>query len=375
MPALRFRPSSGPSIGMELEFQLLDPCSLDLVDGILPLLEICTDTPLIKAEFTQATVEINSKTCSGIRELEADVASTVSLLKERCRSIGMTISGGGTHPFCRRLARITPLSRFLEMKKAGSYQARILKTYAFHVHLGVSSGEEAIRLMKGLRPYLPFFLALSASSPFWVGRDSGCACYRQRVLAAMKTYGIPPLFESWKDFSGFFRAVCRTGMYRSIEEIHWDIRPRPDMGTLEVRVMDMPATIDEAMAIASLLYTLSLCLRKETRKDSPLFKSFPYWLERENYFNASHRGLDAPFIENAKGDTRPMREAIADLVEILREKEEESGESGRMEGVEKLLDGDPGYVRQRKIFRESGSLREVSAALVMELEKDLALRL
>ena len=129
-------------------------------------------------------------------------------------------------------------------------------TYAFHVHVGMTNGDEAISLMRSLRPYLPILIAVSASSPFWWGHDSGYACYRQRVLASMRSYGIPPHFDSWKEFSDFFKSAQRAKTFHSVDDIHWDIRPRPDMGTLEIRVMDSQPTIQEAKMLAAFVYVL-----------------------------------------------------------------------------------------------------------------------
>jgi carboxylate-amine ligase len=138
---LDFKPSIDRSIGMEIEFQLVDPVTYDQVDGIIPLLEICADNPRIKPEINQATVEINSRICSDIDDLEKDVRSIVRTLRQRCQKLGMAISGGGTHPFASRLATITPLHRFLSMERRGGYLSHILMTYAFHVHVGVTSGD------------------------------------------------------------------------------------------------------------------------------------------------------------------------------------------------------------------------------------------
>lgn len=367
--ALDFKTSAGKSIGVEMEFQLLDPVTFDLVDGILPLLELCPDDPHIIPEYNQATVEINSKICGGIKEVEQDVFSLASTITSRCRDLGMVISGGGTHPFCSRLAKITPTPRFLAMERVEGYLGYTSITYALHVHVGMRSGEETIAVMKSLRPYLPVFLSLSASSPFWWGNDSGFACYRQRVLSALRSYGIPPAFETWEDFSDFSESARRAGVFRSFEDIHWDIRPRPDMGTLEVRVMDCPHTIREAMALSSLVHVLVKYFTSG-EKQGPL-RPLPLWAEKENHFRATRCGLDAIFIEDASGNTRPIRGVIEDTIEAVAGTAEKLGEGEYLRRIENILDNGPGYARQRRIFKETGSLKDVSASLVRELREDL----
>ncbi len=373
MEPLAFKPSAGLSIGMEMEFQLLDAITLDLTDGILPLLDTCRDMPLIKPEFTQASVEINSIICNDTGELEKEVASVVSVLKERCGVLGMAIAGTGTHPFCNRLAKITPMPRFLAMERNGGYLGHTLMTYSLHVHLGMPSGEEAIESMKDLRPYLPILLALSASSPFWRGYESGYASYRQRVLAATRSYGLPPVFKSWKDFSDFFDGASRAGAYRSIEDIHWDIRPRPDMGTLEVRVMDGQPTVKHATALAAFVHTLLRYLKevREAGEEGPISKQHPCWIERENHFMASRFGLEAEYILDSSGKTRTLRDLTEEIIRVLGNAAPDSGKERCLRYIiEEIVEHGPSYCRQRAVFKETASLKEVTASLVRELNED-----
>ena len=374
LKVLDFRPSINQSIGMEIEFQLVDPVTFDLVNGILPLLELCTNNPRIKPEINQATVEINSRICSNIDELEKDVISIVKTLRQKCQKLGMAISGGGTHPFSSCLATITPLPRFLSMERRGGYLSHILMTYAFHVHVGVTSGDEAISLMRSLRPYLPILIAVSASSPFWWGHDSGYACYRQRVLASMRSYGIPPNFDSWKEFSNFFKSAQRAKTFNSVDDIHWDIRPKPDMGTLEIRVMDSQPTIQEAKMLAAFVQVLVEFLKEGSNRDehSMLIKPFPYWIEKENHFRASRNGMEADFIEDERGNTKPIREVIEGVIRAITKTANRMGVMEQIMQLEKTIDNGPSYKHQRKILKESGSLKEVALFLVRKLDEDLA---
>jgi carboxylate-amine ligase len=371
---LDFKPSSGASVGIELEFQLIDPVTFDLVDGILPLLESCSKNPYIKPEFNQATVEMNSGISGNIHGLEREVYSIVKDLNERCRKLGMAISGGGAHPFSSRLATITPVPRYQSMESMGGYLCHILMTYAFHVHVGMETGEETIALMKGLRPYLPLLMALSASSPFWWGHDTGYACYRNRVLASMRSYGIPPRFESWKEFSNFVESARRACVFSAYDDMHWDVRPRPDKGTIEVRVMDMQPTVREAILLASFVRALVELLRERQKagEGETLFGSYPHWVEKENHFRASLKGMEAVLIVDDRGNTRPLRDVIGDLLPAVSGAASDLGDGERLRLLEKHLDGGPGYKRQRRTYKETGSFKEVAAYLVRELEEDLA---
>jgi carboxylate-amine ligase len=371
---LDFKPSINESVGMEIEFQLVDPVTFDLVDGILPLLELCTDNPWIKPEINQATVEVNSRICCNIEDLNKDVRSIVKTLRQTCEKLGMAISGGGTHPFANRLATITPLPRYLSMERRGGYLSHTLMTYAFHVHVGVTSGDEAISLMRNLRPYLPLLIAVSASSPFWWGHDSGYACYRQRVLASMRSYGIPPHFDSWKAFSDFFESARRAKAFVSVDDIHWDIRPRPDMGTLEVRVMDSQPTIHEATVLTAFVQVLVAFLREESSKDAcgMMINRFPSWIDKENHFRASRHGMEADFIEDERGHTKPIKDVIENVIRRVTSTAKRMGVLEQIMQLERFLDKGPSYKQQRKVFKESGSLKEVALFLVRALDQNLA---
>jgi carboxylate-amine ligase len=306
-------------------------------------------------------------------DIEQDVFSLVSTLRKKCSDLGLVIAGSGTHPFCSRLSKVTPTPRYLAIERTEGYLGHTSTTFALHVHVGMTTGEETIALMNSLRPYLPVLIALSASSPFWWGHDTGYACYRQRVLAAMRSYGIPPPFESWKDFSDFFESATRAGAFHSIEDIHWDIRPRPDMGTLELRVMDSQPTIREAVILSSFFLVFVTYIRKRLAQgeNEGLLKALNPWIEKENYFRATRDGIDTIFIVDNGGNTRPMRGVIEDTIKAISETAREMGEGKRLKQLENILRKGPSYVRQRRIFEERGSLKEVAASLVREMEEDM----
>ena len=369
---MEFKGSPTSSIGIEIELQLLDSNTLDLLDGILPLLASYPDHPAIKPEYNQATVEINSKPCEDIRELELDVASILTALQARCQGLGMSICGAGTHPFCNRHATVTPLPRYLAQQERGGYLANLLVTFALHVHVGMPSGDEAIAIMAALKPYLPILLALSASSPFWWGCDTGYASYRQRVLASMRSYGLPQTFKSWQEFADLFQSGRSAGMFDIIRDIHWDLRPQPDFGTLEVRVMDSQPTVREAIALTALVHSLIVYLQHCRREGVAGFLLTPchYWIEKENYFRASHRGLDAYYIEDDQGHSRPFRSIVEDILAALAGTAAQLGETEYLKFLEKRLEGGSSYIRQRRVFQQTGSQKEVVAALVRELKEE-----
>jgi carboxylate-amine ligase len=357
---------------MEIELQLLDPNTLDLVDGILPLMTSYPEHPFTKPEYNQATVEINSKVCSNIRELEADTFSILSTLQARCEELGMTLCGAGTHPFCRRLVPMTPVKRHLAQYEMAGYLSYWI-TFAQHIHVGMASGDEAVAIAGMLKPYLPILLALSANSPFWWGYDTGYVSFRQRLLASRQTYGMPPTFKNWQDFTAFFKSIKSARIVETIRDLHWDLRLQPDLGTLEIRVMDAQSTLKEALMLAAFVHSLTVYLQRYWHRQEKGFLLIPnhWWLEKENYFQASRLGLEANYIEAAQGRSRPIKIIITEILDSLATTAAQLGETEYLELVREHLQGIPSYSRQRNVWQTTGSQKEVVASLVRELKQEM----
>lgn len=370
---MEFKSSPEFSLGMEIELQLLNPDTLQLVDGILPLLAQAPTNFCVQAEFNQAMVEITSKVCANIPELEANIVAMLSDLKARCQELGMTICTAGTHPCCDRFANITPFPRYLMQQTVAGHLADFMMTCALQIHIGMPSGDAAIDIMGRLKPYLPILLALSASSPFWWGHDTSFASYRYRFLSLMRNYCICPSFKNWQDFANFFATAKYAGMLEEIRDIHWDVRPQPDLGTLEIRVMDAQPTVKESMMLAAFVHSLIVDLHHhyQGKQTGFLLKPLPWLMEKENYFRASRWGLDANYIEDEQGNSRPMRNIVKDILSNLTETADSLQESGYLHQLEHRLVEGSSYIRQRRVFAQTGSLKAVVASLVTELADEL----
>jgi carboxylate-amine ligase len=250
-------------------------------------------------------------------------------------------------------------------------------TYALHVHVGMPSGDTAIAVMTALKPYLPILLALSASSPFWQGIDTDYASFRQRILASMRSYGQPPAFATWQEFVELFQAGKEAGMFDIIRDIHWDLRPQPDLGTLEIRVMDSQPTIREASALTALVHSLVVALQHGHLQGKSDFRLTPChsWIEKENYFQASYQGLDACYIENNRGSHRPIAAIAQDILQALEPTANQLGESAHLKFLADRLASGPSYCRQRRVFQQTGAKKAVVASLVRELLEETCPRL
>ncbi|MDB9304886.1 MULTISPECIES: carboxylate-amine ligase [Cyanophyceae] len=375
MTGIEFKSSPEFSLGMEIELQLLNPHTLELVDGILPLLAQDADNSYLQPEFKQASVEISSQVCRNIHELEASILANLCYLKAKCQNLGMNICAAGTHAFCNHFTPVTPIPRYLAQHTASGYIADIMTTFALQIHVGMPSGDAAVDIMGKLKPYLPILLALSASSPFWWGHDTGFASYRRCFLSSFRTYGSPPSFPTWQDFSDFFITAQHAGMFEIIRDIHWDLRPQPNLGTLEIRVMDAQPTVKESIMLAAFVHSLVLYLHNypQGTQTGFLLSPLPSWMEKENIFRASRWGLDANYIEDQEGNSRPMRSIVKDILDAIGMTADTLGERPYLDLLEQRLDTGASYIRQRRVFESTGSLKAVVASLVKELAEELTI--
>lgn len=369
---------------MELEFQLLDSDSYDLVDGILPLMELCSDNQYLTPEFIQNTVEIASKKCFSIQELESHFVDTTRELEQNVSKLNMRLCAAGTHPFSTALAHITPTPRYLKMEEAERYRSHTQITFATHVHLGMESAEDAITMLRAIKPYLPLMLALSANSPFWHGQDTSYASYRHRVLASTRSYGMPPTFNRWNEFETFFEISKRAGLYNTVKDIHWDARPSPSLGTLEIRVMDAQSTVSDAVCRAAFLQALVYYLRdKVASEPAAKYSEFEYWLEKDNLYQASHLGLSAAQTgwhgdytagHSNLGLLQIFEEVLNDVVSFIQssEKYKDSVDLNYLYRLRNQIYEPYGYQLQRNLYAERLSLKAVTKSMVERLSQELA---
>lgn len=360
-------------MGLELELQLLDGETLDLRDGIVPLMELYPHAERVRPEFIQSSVEINSGKCETIGELRDNLIATARGLLDRCKTLGMALCGAGTHPFSRRLALITPLPRYQRIERQRGCLAHTQITYATHVHVGMKSADQAATALRRLVPSLPLLTVLSANSPYWRSYDTGHESYRQRLLAVTPNSGIPPVFANWGEFEKRYQTALRAGVIHSIKDIHWSARFHPDFGTIEIRNPDAQPTIAHAVALAGLIQTLAAYVAATPRPelDPRLMQGLGHWLLRENLFRACQFGLDAEFVTSNDGATRPARALLFELFDLLRSTATELGNGICLDALEIASEHGLPYVHQRRDFERQNSCRFVTERLIERFEEDI----
>lgn len=364
---------TSPTVGVELEWHLIDARSLLLADAVLDVLAAFRGDPHVKPELLQCALEVTSPPADSVSDLRAPLLARLLAVRARCDELGVRLVGGATTGLPSGLRRVTPTERYLRVSDTGMFLSqRLQATCALHVHVGMPSGDAAIALTERARGVLPALLALSSSSPFWDGFDTGFASFRHRLLAMTPNYGAPPRLSSVADLERVMEAGRRAGILESYRDVHWDLRPRPDFGTLELRVFDAQPTLSASLSLAALAHALfTALLREDVALDEYLIPPLPPWMERENAFRASRFGLDACLFVDESGDTRGVREVLVGVLSALAPTAVELGEGAELEGAIDLLLEGSWADRARRLLSRHGSLSRVTAALADALDEDL----
>lgn len=377
MVAIPWTPSRGPTLGIEWELQLIDRRSRMLrqdareVLAALPGLSESGEHPKMKYELMQSAVEVVTGICSTVAEAKGDLAATISQLQRITGERGTMLACAGTHPVSDwRDAKVAPVQRYAELLENLQWLARRIQTFGVHVHVGIRDRSKAMPIVNALAGYLPHFLALTASSPFWSGHDTGLASSRSVIFGGLPTSGPPPqLLAEWSDFENYMDTLLRAGTIRSIKEVWWDIRPHPDFGTVEVRIFDGLPTLREIGMVAALSQSLVHLL--DTQLDRGYQLPCPAaWIVRDNKWRATRYGLDAMVITDDYGSTAPLRDQLYELVRELEPVAERLGCPAELAVAFEVLDQGASYERQRALVASGSELTDVVDALAVEFAED-----
>ena len=370
-----FNASAGSSLGIEMELEIVDRSSRQLTSLATEILAAASgsDEALAaraKHEFMECIIEVNTDVCATVVEARKDLESTISALTPHVEARGAALLCSGTHPFSHWVdQQISPDPRYDRLLEQMQWPARQLQIFGVHVHVGVGSAEKAIAIANALSAYIPHLLALSASSPFWLGHDTGLASSRSKVFESLPTAGIPYQLRDWAEFETFMTTLKAAKAIDTIREVWWDIRPHPVFGTVEIRVCDGLPTLSEVAAVAAICQSLVEWL--DGLYDRGFSLPHPReWVVRENKWRAARYGLEAEIIVDDAGDLIGAREAITELIEELTPTAGRLGCLPELRRALGILTTGPSYARQREVATRTGSLVRVVDALVSELATD-----
>ena len=335
MPLPPFAHSAAFSIGVELELQVVGTYEYDLANGANDLLREVNIKGLVgevKPEITGGMIELSTGVCTHAGMALEQLADIRARLLAAAARLDLGLCGGGTHPFQHwHERRIVDAPRFRQLTDLYGYLMKQFTVFGQHIHIGCPDPDSALTLLHSLGRYIPHFIALSACSPFVQGADTGFQSARLNSVFAFPLSGRAPFVLSWREFEAYFEKMTRTGVVAGMKDFYWDIRPKPEFGTIELRVMDTPLTIHKAAALAGYLQALAryLTIEKpfEPREDDYLVYTF-------NRFQASRFGLHGLIVDPQSGEQRPLKD---DLIATLARVESHATDARAEDACRALL--------------------------------------
>ncbi|MFO0877301.1 MAG: carboxylate-amine ligase [Gemmataceae bacterium] len=360
------------TLGVEEEYQIIDPQTRELKPYITQLLEDSRHTlgDQLKAELHQSMVEVGTEVCATPAEVRRELVRLRGEVMGMAGRSGLKIAAAGTHPFSSWTDQeITPFERYLGLKQDMQDLAQQLLIFGTHVHVGIEDRDFLIDAMNVARYFVPHVLCLSASSPYWMGRHTGLASYRSIIFRHFPRTGIPPLFDSWASFDNLVQTLVRTNSIPDPSKLWWDLRPNWKYPTLEFRACDVCTRVDEAVCIAAIFQALIAKLWK-LRRDNVTFRVYPMSLIEENKWRAVRYGLDGKLLDLGKQEEIPIHDLIHELIEsFLADVIDELGTRREIEYAFTILEQGNSASRQVAEFTRSGSLHSVVDQLIRETEE------
>jgi glutamate---cysteine ligase / carboxylate-amine ligase len=375
MPLEPFRQSQSLTMGVELELQLVSLSDFDLVSASPDMLELLGRAPFpgnVTPEITESMIEINSSVHTGHAGLLAQLREIRDRLLHAGDRLNVGVCGGGTHPFQQWSQRkIFSKPRFREVSALYGYLAKQFTVFGQHVHIGCESGDQALFLLHALNRYIPHFIALSASSPFLQGNDTRFNSARLNSVFAFPLSGRAPFILEWDAFErDYFARMANTGIVRSMKDFYWDLRPKPEYGTIELRVCDTPLSVERAAALAC--YLQALC-RHLLERAEPAPLEDDYLVYNYNRFQACRFGLDGTIVHPQSHETLSLREDILATLRHLAPHAAALGSEAALEHLYQTTHRGSDAHLLREAYRESGSCEGiVDAALRRFRERDAA---
>ncbi len=312
MPLGAFKAGEALTVGVELELQLVNWTDFDLSASASDILHLLEGRPFpgeAKLEITESMIEIATDVHHRHEQLLGQLRSIRDALVVACDRLNVAVCGGGTHPFQRWSdQRISAKPRFMQLSSLYGYLAKQFTVFGQHVHIGCASANQSLYLLHALNRYLPHFIALSASSPFFQGVDTRFDSARLNSVFAFPLSGRAPLIFEWDEFEhDYFAKMEKTGVVESMKDFYWDIRPKPEYGTIELRVCDTPLTVDRAAALAA--YLQALC-RMLLQGEEPDPVEDDYLVYNYNRFQACRFGLDGVLVHPRSNRSLSLRDDI-----------------------------------------------------------------
>ncbi len=368
-----FSHSEPLTLGVELELQLVNTHNYDLAPYAEDMLRLMHKTPLpgsVVPEMTNSMIEISTGVCHSTSEVLGQLTPIRDALVKSADKLNIAVAGGGTHPFQMwHERRIYDKPRFQELSQLYGYLSKQFTIFGQHVHIGCPDADAALLMLHRMSRYIPHCIALSASSPYVQGHDTAFDSARLNSVFAFPLSGRAPFVLTWDEFGQFFEKMTRTGVVKSMKDFYWDIRPKPEYGTIEIRVFDTPLTIERAAALAGFVQSLAAWFLVEQPFEP---SEDDYLVYTYNRFQACRFGLDAVYVDPATGQHMPLREHILQTLDHIARHAGAHGASGALHvlrGETASGQNDARWLRER--MREEQLLAEVSRQAALRFRGSL----
>jgi carboxylate-amine ligase len=366
---LPFNGSKDLTLGVEIELQLLNPQTFDLTPRSPDLLKACKEKGLdrVKAEFHKSMIEIDTPICSTVKECQESLSHSIRAVHQLCTEMGLYLSVSGTHPFQLWSERtIYPSERYQYLEAKFQWLFRRMNVYGMHLHLGVTDGDTAIKLLNALIPYLPLFLALSTSSPFWQGIETGFHSSRLGIIESIPYSGIPPFFTTWKEFENYYDTLVSSGAINSTKDLYWLIRPNAQFGTIEIRIFDAAPTLAETAALVALAQCVTKHILTHTEQEK---KAHHHWVAPANMLIASRDGLKGSIVTDTRAKKMTLRKQALICIKTLSPIAKELGCYEELLLIQNILINGTSSERQKQHFAKTKCCRSVAEMVKQEFEK------
>lgn len=372
---LTFQNSDRSTLGVEWELQLIDKDSNDLRQSATAVIDKAHEDPELRdhlhREMLTNTVEVTSGARTTVAECMADIRKTVTKLRPITDQVRIDLATAGTHPFAKpAYQRVTDSQRYAELVNRTQYWGRQMLIYGMHVHVGVEDRRKVLPIVKAVTTHLGVLQSLAASSPYWAGAHTGYASNRAMFFQQLPTAGIPRQFDTWEELQHYTHDMLKTGIIDDFNEIRWDIRPSPRLGTVEMRICDAPTNITEFKALAALQHCLVEYYSQKIDEGEEL-PSHPDWFVSENKWRSARYGMDAILITDADGNEEHIRDLIRDLLVELEPVAQRLNCVAELSMVHEIMRFGAGYERFLKVERNhDGSKDAVAEYICAEMKAD-----
>ncbi len=349
------------TLGVEEEYMVLDPATRELKSHEQRIVhegqKVIKDK--VKAEMHQAVVEVGTDICADADEAYMDVASLRKTISGIADGLGFSMGAAGTHPFSHWESQlITDHDRYNELVNELQEAARSNLIFGLHVHVGMQTREMANHIANSTRYFLPHIYALSTNSPFWEGRQTGYKSFRTKVFDKFPRTGIPEAFDSIEAYDNYVKLLIKTNCIDNAKKIWWDLRVHPFFNTVEFRICDVPMTVDETIAIASLFQ--AICARIYMLRSKNLnFIQYSRAVLNENKWRASRYGVDGKLIDFGKEEEVSTKVLLNELLEFIDPVVDHLGSRHRLAHVNKIIENGTGADRQLAVFEQTKNLVSV----------------